>query len=84
MAENESATLAALKAVRQELIDPTIHAHDGRVFKAMGDGVLAEFSSVVARSNAPRRSSAAWLIATRVWSPRQDSSGESASTWVMS
>lgn len=48
MAENESGTLAALKAVRQELIDPTIRAHGGRVFKAMGDGVLAEFSSVVA------------------------------------
>ncbi len=48
MAENESGTMAALKAARQELIDPAFLAHGGRVFKSMGDGVLAEFSSVVA------------------------------------
>jgi adenylate cyclase len=44
---DESGTLAALKAVRSEVIDPHINAHAGRIFKATGDGVLVEFPSVV-------------------------------------
>lgn len=43
----EEATLAALAALRAEVIDPTISGHGGRIFKLMGDGVLAEFPSVV-------------------------------------
>ncbi len=45
--QNETGTLTALKALRTELVDPKIAEHKGRVFKATGDGVLAEFSSVV-------------------------------------
>jgi adenylate cyclase len=41
------ARLAALKALRSELIDPKIAEHTGRIFKATGDGLLAEFPSVV-------------------------------------
>ena len=44
---DEEGTLAALKALRAELIDPKIAEHHGRVVKLMGDGMLAEFSSVV-------------------------------------
>ena len=40
-------TLQALKAIRAELIDPTIAAHNGRLVKTTGDGLLVEFSSVV-------------------------------------
>jgi len=47
MGANEAGTLSALKAIRAELIDPTIAEHRGRIVKAMGDGVLAEFPSVV-------------------------------------
>src|SRR5262245_51008224 len=47
MGQDEVGTVAALKALRVELIDPKIAEHRGRVFKATGDGVLAEFSSVV-------------------------------------
>jgi class 3 adenylate cyclase/pimeloyl-ACP methyl ester carboxylesterase len=47
MGEDEAGTLAALKKQRSELIEPTIAKHHGRVFKLMGDGILAEFSSVV-------------------------------------
>jgi hypothetical protein len=47
MGQDEAGTLAALKACRAELIDPKIFEHKGRVFKAIGDGVLAEFPSVV-------------------------------------
>jgi len=44
---DEDRTLARLRALRSDLIDPTIAVHDGRVVKRTGDGVLAEFRSVV-------------------------------------
>jgi TolB-like protein/Flp pilus assembly protein TadD len=47
MGEHETATLAALKAHREELIQPAIAEYHGRVVKLMGDGLLAEFGSVV-------------------------------------
>ena len=47
MGEDEAGTLAALKAHLKELIEPRIAAHQGRVVKLMGDGILAEFPSVV-------------------------------------
>jgi len=47
MERDEEGTLAALKALRSELIDPTIAEHKGRIVKLMGDGVLVEFASVV-------------------------------------
>ena len=43
----ESGTLQALKAIRAELIDPTIAVHNGRLVKTTGDGLLVEFGSVV-------------------------------------
>jgi TolB-like protein/Flp pilus assembly protein TadD len=47
MGEDEAGTLAALQALRHQIIDAKIGAHGGRVFKTTGDGVLAEFPSVV-------------------------------------
>jgi adenylate cyclase len=47
MEADETATLASLKAHRAELIDPQIAGHNGRIVKLMGDGILAEFASVV-------------------------------------
>jgi adenylate cyclase len=47
MDEDEAGTLAALKALRAEFIDPTIARHRGRIVKLMGDGALVEFASVV-------------------------------------
>ncbi|MCP4329070.1 MAG: tetratricopeptide repeat protein [Alphaproteobacteria bacterium] len=44
---DEEGTLARFKALREELIDPAIARHDGRIVKTMGDGVLVEFPSVV-------------------------------------
>lgn len=48
MNEDEGGTLAALQSHRSGLIDPTIGNHSGRIVKLMGDGLLAEFASVVA------------------------------------
>lgn len=47
MSEDETGTLAALQRCRAELLDPAIARHHGRIVKVMGDGLLAEFSSVV-------------------------------------
>jgi adenylate cyclase len=44
---DEDRTLARLRALRSDLIDPTIAVHHGRVFKRTGDGTLIEFRSVV-------------------------------------
>jgi TolB-like protein/class 3 adenylate cyclase/Tfp pilus assembly protein PilF len=44
---DEDRTLARLRALRSDLIDPTIAVHHGRVVKRTGDGILAEFRSVV-------------------------------------
>ena len=47
MGIDEAGTLARLKALRRDLIDPQIAAHAGRIVKLMGDGVLVEFGSAV-------------------------------------
>ena len=47
MREDETATLATLNSHRAEILDPEIARHGGRIFKALGDDVLAEFASVV-------------------------------------
>jgi adenylate cyclase len=44
---DEEGTLAALRALRRELIDPCIAGHKGRLVKTTGDGILAEFASVI-------------------------------------
>jgi adenylate cyclase len=44
---DEERTLARLRALRSDLIDPTIAVHNGRIVKRTGDGVLIEFRSVV-------------------------------------
>jgi adenylate cyclase len=47
MGADEEGTLERLKALRRELIDPTIAEHHGRIVKTTGDGLLVEFASVV-------------------------------------
>ena len=44
---DEDRTLARVRALRTELIDPVIAAHRGRVVKRTGDGAIVEFRSVV-------------------------------------
>ena len=47
MGADEEGTHERLKAHLQELVNPKIAEHRGRVVKNTGDGMLAEFSSVV-------------------------------------
>src|ERR1700722_15427511 len=46
-AADEDRTLARLRALRSDLIDPTISVHRGRIVKRTGDGSVIEFRSVV-------------------------------------
>ncbi|MCF6113157.1 adenylate/guanylate cyclase domain-containing protein [Mesorhizobium muleiense] len=47
MGEDEEGTLARLMDWREKIVDPAVRKHKGRVFKSMGDGILAEFGSAV-------------------------------------
>ncbi len=47
MGGNEVGTLTALKQHRNEMIDPCIASHQGRIVKLTGDGMLVDFPSVV-------------------------------------
>jgi class 3 adenylate cyclase len=45
--DDEEGTLARLRALRRDLVDPEIGAHHGRIVNTTGDGLLVEFASVV-------------------------------------
>ena len=44
---DEERTLARLRALRGDLVDPAVAAHHGRIVKGTGDGSIVEFRSVV-------------------------------------
>ena len=44
---DEEGTIERLKKIQTELVDPKLVEHQGRIVKLMGDGLLAEFASVV-------------------------------------
>jgi adenylate cyclase len=47
MGADEAGTFTHLKSHRRELLDPKVTEHQGRIVKTTGDGMLAEFASVV-------------------------------------
>jgi adenylate cyclase len=47
MEQDEAGTFNRVRAHRKELFEPEIHKHHGRIFKLTGDGLFAEFGSVV-------------------------------------
>src|SRR6187401_785956 len=47
MERDETATFQRVRAEHKELFEPEIEKRRGRIFKLMGDGLLAEFGSVV-------------------------------------
>ena len=44
---DEQRTLARIRALRGDLVDPAVAAHHGRIVKGTGDGFIIEFRSVV-------------------------------------
>jgi adenylate cyclase len=60
MEQDESDTLATLKARWKEILEPLIARHQGRIFKFTGDGVLVELVVQSMPCNAPSSCSAAW------------------------
>jgi len=51
---DEDRTLARVRALRSDLVDPSIAVHHGRVVKRTGDGAIVEFRSVVDAVNCAR------------------------------
>ena len=47
VSEDEAGTHDRLQKLHKELIEPAVDAHEGRIVKPAGDGVLAEFVSAV-------------------------------------
>src|SRR5262245_46173033 len=47
MEQDEAGTLASLKSRCNDILQPLIAKHQGRILKVMGDGVLVEFASAV-------------------------------------
>ena len=47
MERDEAGTLARLRTLRRDLVDPKLAEHKGRIVKTTGDGILIEFPSVV-------------------------------------
>ncbi|MFD0462760.1 adenylate/guanylate cyclase domain-containing protein [Microvirga aerilata] len=47
MSKDEEGTLARLRDLRRQVIEPSIRSHHGRLVKTVGDGFLVEFSSPV-------------------------------------
>ena len=61
---DEEGTLARLRGLRRDLIDPAIAKHHGRIVKRTGDGSLIEFRSVVDAMNLAIEVQRAWSSAT--------------------
>ncbi len=79
---DEDGTLAALKSLRSDLIGPKLAEHHGRVVKLMGDGLLAEFASVVDAVRAAAEIQQAMVERNAAYSRASVSSSGSASIWA--
>ena len=47
MSQDEEGTLGLVKRLEREILTPIVKEHNGKIFKKMGDGYLADFPSVV-------------------------------------
>ena len=47
MGQDEEGTLARIRALRRDVIEPKVQEHHGRLVKTTGDGFLVEFASPV-------------------------------------
>ena len=67
MEADEEGTLSRLMSHRQEVLDPSIARHRGRIVKTTGDGLLAEFASAVDAVRSAIEIRTAWRFATPAW-----------------
>ena len=82
MGEDEAATVRDLKGHRAVIL-PLIGRHGGRLIDTTGDGMLAEFPSVIGvPPNAPSKSRPSWRRATRRCRRIAACCSASASIWV--
>src|SRR3954452_1714931 len=77
---DEAGTFDHLRSRRIELFEPEIEKHYGRIFKLMGDGLLAEFGSWSVLSSAPSPCSAEWQSVMAPSRKRKGSISASGST----
>jgi class 3 adenylate cyclase len=80
----EERTLARLRALRSDLIDPLVALHHGRIVKRTGDGSIIEFRSVVDSVRCAILCRPAWSSATPTCRRSGASSFASAFTSGMS
>ena len=52
---DEDRTLARLRGLRSDLIDPAVAAHHGRIVKRTGDGLSSSFAAWSKRFAAPSK-----------------------------
>jgi adenylate cyclase len=69
MGADEEGTHERVQAHLRELVDPKIREHHGRIVKTTGDGVLAEFASVVDAVRCAGKYSTRWP--TAIWISRR-------------
>jgi class 3 adenylate cyclase len=81
MEADEAGTFDRLRAGRTELFEPEIKKHHGRIFKLMGDGLLADLAVSSTPSNVRLPSNGAWGSATRASLKTSASKSASASIW---
>ena len=84
MGDDEAATLATLKEHHAAVIDPQITGYDGRIVKLMGDGTLAEFTSVVDAVQSAVACSGRWQHEMPEFPRTEGSTFVLVFTWVMS
>ena len=82
-ARDEDLTLARLRALRSDLIDPIIAVHHGRIVKRTGDGALVEFRSVVDAVRCAIEVQNGWWSATQACRRSGASNSASASILAM-
>ena len=81
---DEDRTLARLRGLRSDLIDPAIDAHHGRIVKRTGDGSLIEFRSVVDAVRCAIEMQTAWsneMRACRQSGASNSGSAFTSATW---
>ena len=79
---DEEGTLARLRALRSDLIDPAVATHHGRVVKRTGDGSLIEFRSVVGAVRCAIELQTGMVERNADCPPKGESNSASASIWA--